>query len=141
MGYTHYWRGSEPFSDDDWRQIKAATFTILDWCQDQGIDFEFEQDGPVVQDKFIVFNGSDGEGCETFVLRKQPSMFAFCKTMHRSYDLAVGLVLVAVAQIAPGVLAINSDGNWQSDRKEIREAYAEIFGFEPDCILYDDEDT
>ena len=138
MGYTHYWRGSEPFSEDEWRQIKAATSTILDWCQDKGVEFQFQNDGPepeIVQDQYIVFNGGVNESHETFVLRKQPLGFAFCKTARRPYDLAVGLVLVAVAQIAPGVLDISSDGSWGSDWREIRGAYSEIFGMEPDCIF------
>ena len=136
MGYTHYWRGGEPFSDDEWRQIKVATSTILDWCQDQGVEFQFEQEGPepaIIEDRLIVFNGA--MEAATFVLRKQSSMFACCKTQRAPYDLAVGLVLVAVAQIAPGALDIRSDGSWQSDWREIHESYAEIFGLEPDCIL------
>jgi hypothetical protein len=142
MGYTHYWRGGAPFSDDEWRQIKVATSTILDWCQDQGVDFRFENDGPepaIVEDRIIMFNGA--EMGTTFVLRRQPSMFACCKTQRDPYDLAVGLVLVAVAQIAPDSLDISSDGSWQSDWREIRESYAEIFGLEPECILDEGDDS
>jgi hypothetical protein len=138
MGYTHYWRGSEPFSDDEWRQIKIATSTILDWCQDKGVAFQFEHDGPepeIVEDQCIVFNGWEDDAMEPFVLRREPAAFAFCKTRRMPYDLAVGLVLVAVAQIAPDALAISSDGDWEDDWRGIREAYSEIFDLEPDCIF------
>ena len=144
MGYTHYWIGNKPFSDDEWRQVKTATSTIIDWCQDKGVKFQFEHDGPepYIVDNCIVFNGSGDGACETFVLMKhlQPMKFACCKTNRLPYDLAIGLVLVAVSQIALNVLDICSDGKWESDWQEIREAYSEIFGLEPDCIFYGDND-
>ena len=88
-----------------------------------------------------MFNGRGREGCDPFVLGKQPLGYEFCKTNRESYDLAVGLVLVAVAQIAPNVLDIGSNGNWESDWREIREAYCKIFGMEPASIFDDDDDS
>jgi hypothetical protein len=143
MGYSHYWIGNKPFSPEEWRRVKTATSTILNWCQKKGVEFHFEHNGPepqVVQDECIVFNGRGDLQCETFVLAKQSSLkFACCKTNRLPYDLAIGLVLVAVAQIALNVLDICSDGKWDSDWREIREAYSEIFGLEPDCIFYGDD--
>ena len=148
MGYTHYWRGDEPFSDDKWLQIKTGTSTILDWCRDQGLELQFEHDGPhpeIVEDyqgcECIVFNGYGDQGLETFIFRKQPLSFACCKTNKKTYDLVVGLVLVHVALIAPGFLYIASDGNWEDYWQEIREAYGEIFGSVPDSIFAVSDDT
>jgi hypothetical protein len=64
MGYTHDWRGDKPRSDGKWQQIRAATSTILGWCQDQGLEFQFEHYGPhpaIVEyqcNECIVFSGS-----------------------------------------------------------------------------------
>jgi hypothetical protein len=56
--------------------------------------------------------------------------FEFCKTAHKPYDLAVGLVLLLVLHHAPEIVSVSSDGRWDSEWVYIREAYRKVFGRE-----------
>lgn len=93
---------------------------------------------PLIDDDCIMFNGVGEQGHETFVLyrlppAKQPWMltgnpFAFVKTARKPYDLAVCLMLLAAFMIAPDVLLISSDGEWEDDWRQARLDYYELFG-------------
>ena len=64
-------------------------------------------------------------------VRPPEPKFQFCKTGGRPYDLAVCLILLVASSAAPGALEVGSDGDWDNDWAEARDAYREIFGLEP----------
>lgn len=72
-----------------------------------------------IKGEAIAFNGMGNEGCETFIIEKNPDdmgEFNFCKTNDRPYDLMVTATLLLCAGYAEGALDIGSDGedeDWQ----------------------------
>lgn len=121
-------------------------FKIIDHCKSLDVTIAFECDvnkPPEVSDEMIRFNGVGNEGHETFILfKKKPAAspftqsgeyFYFCKTAHKPYDLVVGLILLAAAKNAPGVLNISSDGDWDGEWVYIRKEYKKLFGEEAAC--------
>ncbi len=135
---------------------------IIDLCGSKNILLAYEYDSPVepqefdvfgnkkmlpkcpeVSDELIRFNGWKDEGHETFMLHKkmpepQPfgqgkQYFEFCKTAHKPYDLAVGLILLSASNHAPKTITVSSDGSWDVEWAEIRREYKKLFGLEPKC--------
>jgi ubiquitin len=116
---------------------------VLDFCDDNGIKVVYEYNEPKkaeVSDTKIQFNGLGNEGHETFGLAKEKpkpnsdsEFFDFCKTARKPYDLAVGLVLLIAKNHAPNSIKISSDGDWDHDWSEIKEAYNNIFDSHPEC--------
>jgi hypothetical protein len=146
VGYTHYWEQKKKFSKKDWDLLKKAVLDIVGYCDELEITLkkEFNLDEyPVIDDEMIRFNGKGEEGHETFILTRErqeleswmlsKNPFAFCKTARKPYDLAVCLVLLSAFMIAPEVLEISSDGEWEGDWDQARQDYFELFGEEPIC--------
>jgi hypothetical protein len=120
---------------------------VFDYCEHKGIQLAFEDTIPEqaeVSDYQIRFNGVGNDGHETFILKKsgwefkdvdRPNhlQFNFCKTARKPYDLAVGLVLLVAKNHSPNSIRVSSDGDWESDWKEIRDSYNEIFKKYPEC--------
>lgn len=113
----------------------------LEFCEDNGIRVVYEYNDPKkaeVSDTRIRFNGFGNEGHETFGLTKEKpgsdsEFFDFCKTARKPYDLAVGLVLLIAKNHARNSIKVSSDGDWDSDWAEIRDAYNKIFDSHPEC--------
>ena len=63
--------------------------------------------------------------------------FDFCKTAHKPYDLAVGLVLLLALHHAPEIMSVSSDGDWDSEWVYIRENYRKLFDRDPPCLSKD----
>jgi hypothetical protein len=146
MGYTHYQYQKNNFTQKQWEKICLDFLKIEDYCEKNKIALAYECDipqPPKVDDELIRFNGVGNEGHETFILHKkkpapQPWMdskeyFSFCKTAHKPYDMAVGLVLLCAAKHAPKTISISSDGDWDHDWAGIRREYEKIFGSSPEC--------
>jgi len=142
MGYTHYFEATRSFTAEEWDAVCQKAQVIKKHCIDNGIKLQFEYDDakPVRINKTTIrFNGVDEEGHETFIIYKDRekskapwgSYFNFCKTALKPYDLAVTLVLLAAHDVAPGVLSIGSDGDWDSEWVEARTDYKALFGTEP----------
>lgn len=111
----------------------------LDYCEHDGIALAFEEDvpeQPEVSDTQIRFNGVGNDGHETFILRKKidkEDQFNFCKTAHKPYDTAVGLVLLIAKKHSPNSIRVSSDGDWEFDWNPIKESYLAIFKEYPEC--------
>ena len=131
MGYTHYWNQKKNFTKKQWAGILEDAKSLL-----TGIDekppqplFKIPLDEETFSTEEIRFNGVGADGHETFLItRKLYEEFNFCKTAHKPYDLFVGLILARINHHAPGVLEISSDGDWDSDWVEIRNAYKSLYG-------------
>ena len=134
MGYTHYYRQSKNFTDTEWGNLQAKVKTIFDYAKTNKIEID-DQDGgePICDDKtdLILFNGVGENSHETFVINKEMRRdFDFCKTQEKPYDLIVMLVLLAIKEVAPAVMKISSDGDWDHEWKSGQEAYKTLFGTE-----------
>lgn len=124
MGYTHYWDQKKSFTPKQWKGILDDAKSILELNKIPVEDLHLTED-------VIRFNGVGDDGHETFIVKRMKSQeFNFCKTAQKPYDLLVGLVLARINHYAKGVLAISSDGDWESDWAEIRERYKSLFGSE-----------
>jgi len=148
MGYTHYFPQSRSFKSDEWEKAKDGVKKIVEYCQSQGITLQYEYNDSsdvAITDKVIRFNGvGDDLGHETFYISKDLTYedwqdktkpaFAFCKTARKPYDLAVCLSLLKIKEIAPDAIQISSDGDWDSEWKQPRSVYKELFKTEPPKI-------
>lgn len=114
MGYTNYWLQTKPFSDPQWKAIKAEYLYLKEQNKvtklfvDQNIDDDI--------DYGIVLNGVSEY--ETFHLSKnirEPHYegdnvtFNFCKTAEKPYDLIVWHLLVFAKAVAPESITISRD--------------------------------
>jgi hypothetical protein len=149
MGYTHYFYQSKRFSNPQWQQIVEDIKQIVDYCvEEKRIPLQYEYNvsrEPSITDRQIRFNGVEEDGHETFFLtkvmpakreweKKEGPKFLFCKTALKPYDLAVCLSLLRILKIAPDVIKVLSDGDWENDWKEARTCYQELFGEESPMI-------
>lgn len=112
MGYTHYWKNTQPMTDVEWALIAQKAREIIGHAQDRlGIALSEEYDVnriPVVTSEEIRFNGYADEGHETFQICRDATDFQFCKTAAKPYDQ----VVVAILQLA----TVYADGfEWSSD--------------------------
>jgi hypothetical protein len=147
LGYSHYYYQTGDIPQDRWESLCLDAFKAIDHCADLKIPLVFECDDPkppLISDDAIRFNGVGNDGHETFILNKNPGIplregrhFDFCKTAHKPYDLAVGLVLLLALHHAPEIISVSSDGRWDSEWVYIREAYRKLFGREPPCFSKD----
>lgn len=144
MGFTHYFsyaRGHAEFRDL-WPQLVADTRTVIDAVEGLGIRIAgpFGDGYPILTADMISFNGLAPEDYEELTLSlseatgyQPPKLppgvtWAFCKTEHRRYDLAVTAVLLRAYTLAPRHVAISSDGNWERDWQHARDLLGELFG-------------
>lgn len=142
MGYTHYFGENKPIPDKAWSKICEKAHKILEYVSSQDIKLVYEYNEihqpPVISDKdpkVIRFNGPEEEGHETFSIAPESTGFNFCKTARKPYDLAVGLVLLAVHDEAPGCCDIGSDGRWNEPDEwlNIWHTYNELFDADIEC--------
>ena len=127
-GQTQFWEAGSAFSEKQWSKIRQTISTILEWFAGEGM--EFDVDGLVFSNQFIVFNGALKHANETFVLRNLPSAFAFCNIVNKPFELLVGIVLVSIHQNAPNVLNFGLQEIREEKMEKIRETYVQIFGNE-----------
>lgn len=134
MGYTHYWRNPEGFSDEEWAVIKHDTEALFknlpehshssgDYYGSEPLAIDDQNGGPPVVDEDIIwFNGTGALSYETFVLYRKPEKFSFCKTARKPYDLVVQAVLL-IARLAKPSLYVASDGepeDWETAAELVR---------------------
>jgi hypothetical protein len=123
VGYTHYWsiQRSHPVYSTSWPGIIDDTRRIIDAVRATGIGVAGPHGhGQPILDpaEGIAFNGdaSIHRDYETFRLAPpapEPGhRWAFCKTGHRPYDLAVTAVLLRCRLLLPDVFLLASDGRW-----------------------------
>lgn len=137
MGYTHYWyRKPEldaktfvEFSKDIARLIASAAVPVAR-------EYDDPQTRPLVDVDEIRFNGIDGDGHETFHIgmknggRKQDdgTVFDFCKTARKPYDLLVTASLIAAKKHFGEDIKVSSDGD-DEDWEEARDLCERVLGY------------
>lgn len=136
MGYTHYWKirnsETELFSSR-WSLFIERAKTILEFAREKGIllgdGLGEEKSHPEISEEGCWFNGIQEEGHETFELSRKDTEFEFCKTERKPYDLIVCMCLLAASDvIGSSSFSFSSDGEWDDEWKEPRQAYALLFG-------------
>ena len=117
MGYTHYWRQSRSFTDDEWTRLTKFAKRLFPAAEDQHIIITGwdGSGGPEVGGNYISFNGNPShETCKLMrvptVRYEQEEHFAFCKTACKPYDIVVVTLLATAKAIAPDAIHISSDG-------------------------------
>lgn len=101
MGHTNYFN-HKGFTDEQWN--KLVTFTkklisdtkipIVGAAGDEGTF-------PVINGRYISFNGEGDDSCETFYLSRGQQDSEFCKTRQRPYDAIVVAIMRSAAEINP----------------------------------------
>ena len=139
MGFTRYFethKNGIPVAA--WKKILSDTRKLLSnlpthstnaggYYSDDPLEIAFEDDqpnkAPEVSDSLIRFNGKGNLGHETFYFERKPEMpdyqkedgnktvFAFCKTARKPYDLVVCGVLIVAAKHAGRYVTVSSDGD------------------------------
>tara|TARA_B100001559_G_scaffold296902_1_gene280314 strand:- start:2568 stop:2981 length:414 start_codon:yes stop_codon:yes gene_type:complete len=113
---------------DDFRKMMATALL----SQPLPIQREDEVGGqPLVDSKYIIFNGIGNNGHETMVLQRDGEGFQFCKTAHKPYDRAVTALLILADFHSPNTWLVKSDGapdDWQEGLELARTV-------QPECNL------
>jgi hypothetical protein len=113
MGYTHYWRNGANASAEN--EAYGRALEVAGQIVRSSRDILAGADGtgrPEIGDG-LVFNGIGDESHETFYLpanAQELTDFDFCKTACKPYDVVAVAVLCTIAHVAPGCLAVSSDG-------------------------------
>ena len=134
MGYTHYHRQQRNFGDQEWRELCREARKILK-ATDVPLTGDYDVDKvrpPIVSPKRISFNGRGKDSHETFEIFKVmgPDQWGFCKTARKPYDAPVVAILTAAATIAPGALALGSDGDEREPDPDNPGSYRDVVGGE-----------
>jgi hypothetical protein len=113
MGYTHYWRQIEPFSDTEWQALEDYARAIFDLTDVPLAAWDGSANSePYIGPEGVQFNGVLPDECEDFYLtRKGEHPMPFCKTSRLPYDDVVVAVLEAAALLAPDKFTWSSDGD------------------------------
>jgi hypothetical protein len=113
VGYTHYWRHSSGFEDQQWAAIVkdvAKIFATTNVPLADGLGKPGTK--PEITEKDICFNGVEPDDYETFHLTRAGDDFSFCKTRgDKPYDEVVCAVLIVAAHHAPERIKVSSDGD------------------------------
>lgn len=110
MGYTHYWKIRKPFTNEGWaafvKDIKnlfnTTTIPIANGHGDVGTK-------PIINNKYIAFNGEGDDSCETCYISREVVDFSFCKTRGNFYDSVVVKALKLARKHNPSI-ELRSDG-------------------------------
>lgn len=103
MGYTHYFKGSKPLSQEDFDKIQEVTAKVVkyaDYVPLENLSSEGVIDingvGPDSHENLVIYPGLDG--------------FNFCKTNGKPYDVVIVAILCAINTVTDA-FAISSDGD------------------------------
>lgn len=111
MGYTHYWR-SKGLTESEWESLVIHTERIIEASPvSVAEEFDSPDHPPLIMEDMIRLNGIGDDGCETFLLKKGPTDFSFCKTHSRPYDEIVVAILIAAESVC-------KEFSWSSDGEE-----------------------
>lgn len=119
MGYTHYLHVKKTASVI---KIGRAVCEMAAVVQARpGLCSGWDGTGkPEFKEGFISFNGSGGEGCETFMFPPEPNewddlkdkeIFSFCKTRQLPYDEVVTACLAIAKDVMGDDIRVVSDGH------------------------------
>ena len=149
MDYTHYWYRSRSL---DAALFEKASKDCSEICRHLGISIQKDYiDGaPAVFTRTLVrFNGVEDDGHETFVIPKtynpefeqkdeNGSLFQFCKTAYKAYDICVTCCLIIFKHyfVDQNIFRVLSDGD-DEDWKAAREQCQSCLGYGSDFNIND----
>lgn len=131
MGYTHYWKTTQPMTAYEWEDICKSAIT---YCTRSVVPVHIETSlyMPAPYDtqtlrirSQIRIEGIGEAGYETFVLYPYKEDFAFCKTGRRPYDEIIVAVLNRAAERCPEKFSWRSDGDWQDHEAGLTLQYSQ----------------
>ena len=146
MGYTHYYTKREdvefvPLAPEKRKELIERIEKVVDLHKDilTG-DYSGKTMTPVdVSQGHICLNGHGEYGFETFEyeIDNRPSAFAFCKTGHKAYDIAVCEILLLLEHYIES-LVVDSD-SFRNDRIDPVWQLAaanvyDVFGIQTDLL-------
>jgi len=112
MGYTNYWYQTKPFSDPQWKAIKAEYLYLKE--QNKVTKLFVDESDDI--DRDILLNGVSeyetfhlSKSGESGIFKDNNVFFNFCKTAERPYDLIVWHLLVFAKAVAPESITISRD--------------------------------
>lgn len=110
MGYTHYWKISEPLERDAFGAWAAEVKQIAKHSKILLVGWNGERTAaPEYNDAEVNFNGCATQSHENFGVREGDAGFSFCKTARKPYDEVVTGALILLAARFPQV-EVSSDG-------------------------------
>lgn len=112
MEYTHYWKTTRDFTDQEWTTLMGNTYSILGtiYSAEDPIPLcDGSTGSPVIGTHGLVFNGLADDSYETFILEKSQTDFSGCKTANKPYDVVVVAVLLLAAFVSDAI-TVTSDG-------------------------------
>ena len=118
MGYTHYWRKTGNWTDE---QIKATVSDMASIVKRSdmtlGNCMGESNTMPEIEDVFIGFNGTGDDSHETFSFPpdKESENFSFCKTARKPYDQIVVACLLSAKHHLGDAIRLGSDGRWDKE--------------------------
>lgn len=111
MGYTHYWKNKETFTEDQWKKSIDEIKQVLDIISDDvKLTGCMKSEIPILTEEEIRFNGYEDESHETFLVTPGITDFDFCKTAAKPYDVAVCMALIILNKNNP-TFTYSSDGD------------------------------
>lgn len=137
MAYVHHWAQPKSFQTTEWYQLRRAAVRVIALCRTRlDIPICLTPDAPTEPPQctadLIYFNAAGAEGGDDFQLdRDRPICGGWfhCDTARRPYDVAVTAVLALAQHLAPGVLAVRSDGtagDWAPGLALARQVVPEV---------------
>ena len=133
MGYTHYWKITQPITAYEWADICKSAIT---YCTRSSVPVHIETclympapyDTQTLRIRSqIKIEGIGEAGYETFLLYPYEYVgeFACCKTGKRPYDEIIVAVLNRAAERCPEKFFWKSDGNWNDHEAGLTLQYSE----------------
>ncbi len=122
MGYTHYYTitGTEKEREKlkfDLPIVKAIVEKYKDILSYNG---DIEDQGPVVREDYIFFNGIEDDAHETFCIAREGQR-EFCKTARKPYDIAVCMILLVLSHEYPENIKFGSDGLYMDKNGNLKD--------------------
>lgn len=117
MGYTHYMRlKNNNLTPKTAGELHGDVAIVLEDFKDI-IQFEDDRASPPINNGGVIrFNGIGVNGHETFgVSLKDNSVFDFCKTARKPYDLPVCIVLLLLKFYLGKSIEVSSDGDFDDE--------------------------
>lgn len=133
MGYTHYWKTTQPMTAYEWADICKSAIT---YCTRSSVPVHIEtsmhmpapygKETKRIQSQ-IKIEGIGEAGYETFLLYPYEYVgdFACCKTGRRPYDEIIVAVLNRAAERCPEKFFWKSDGDWNDHEAGLTLQYSQ----------------
>lgn len=150
MGYTHYWSHDENLGRKALFAAMQDARKIVEAAQAKGIALAGPNgDGEPMVSEGIALNGVAEESHESFIFPNNPndpfinkvngSLWAFCKTARKPYDLVVCAILLVLKHHMGKQIRISSDGDRREDEwLPAEQMVKEVLGY---TVRYKREET